>query len=352
MDEPGDSSVIPTPPRPEQHDRRSKLPTGGHIVNALPEILPVSVIIPTYLRPDLVCRAVRSVLEQTAPPLEVIVVVDGSDSATFAALATCTDPRLRIIRPERRLGNADARNVGVQEARAEWVAFLDDDDVWLPRKLERQGETARRSLARCPIVSCRLIARSGHRDLIWPRRFPTPGEPLSDYFFCRRTPFTGEGMVINSAIFTRKELLLRVPFRSGLERHVDPDWLLRAAREAGVALEFVPELEPLLIWHVEPDRSRITTQRNWRASLAWCREQRELFSPRAYAAFVLHVVGSNAAAQGDWSAFLSLLREAFGRGRPALVDLASHLGNFVLPTRVQRALATLFGRLTAARLPE
>lgn len=311
----------------------------------------VSVIIPTYLRPDLVCRAVRSALEQTLTQLEVIVVVDGGDPETQAALAACADPRLRLVLPGRRLGNADARNAGVQEARGEWVAFLDDDDVWLPKKLERQWETARQSPAPFPIVSCRMIARSEHGDLVWPRRYPAAGEPLSEYFYCRRTPFRGEGIVSNSAIFTRRDLLTRVPFTSGLERHVDPDWLLRAAREPGVALEFVPEPEPLLIRHVEQSRRRITTQRDWRASLAWCREQRDLFTPKGYAAFVLHVVSSSAAAQGEGAAFLLLLGEAFGRGRPAPVDVISHVGNFLLPDRLQRGLATWFGRLTAARRP-
>lgn len=317
---------------------------------ALPPPL-VSVIIPTYLRPELVHRAVQSALAQTLTQLEVIVVVDGGDAETRTALATCGDPRLRLVLPERRLGNAGARNAGVQEARADWVAFLDDDDVWLPQKLARQYETARRSRLPYPIVSCRLIARSERGDLVWPRRFPGAGEPLSEYFFCRRTPFTGEGMVINSAILTRRQLLDRVPFQDGLERHVDPDWLLRAAREPGAGLVFVPEPEPLLIWHVEQGRRRITTMRDWRASLAWCREQRDLFTARAYAAFVLHVVGSNAAAQGEGTAFLLLLREAFRRGRPAPVDLLSHVGNFLLPDRAQRGLATLFGRLSAARRP-
>ena len=297
------------------------------------------------------CRAVRSALAQTHTELEVLVVVDGGDQETRAALADCADPRVRLVWPGGRLGNADARNAGVHEAQAEWVAFLDDDDEWLPRKLERQWETARQSGAAFPIVSCRMVARSERGDLVWPRRFPGAGEPLSEYFFCRRTPFTGEGMVINSGILTRRDLLTRVPFRSGLARHVDPDWLLRAARVPGAALEFVPDPEPLLIWHVEQDRRRITTERDWRASLAWCRDHRELFTPKAYAAFVLHVVGSNAAAQGERAAFLLLLKEAFGRGRPAPVDLVSHAGNFLLPDRLQRGLARLFGRVRGSRPP-
>ena len=151
-------------------------------------------------------------------------------------------------------------------------------------------------------------------------------------------------MVINSAVLTSRELVLRVPFRSGLQRHVDPDWLLRATSEQGARLLFVPEMEPLLIWHIERGRARVTTQRDWRQSFAYCREHRELFTRRGYAAFVLHVVGANAAAQGEWGAFYTLLREAFARGEPAVVDLVSHVGNFVLPRWAQRAVAGVFAR--------
>ncbi len=309
----------------------------------------VSVVIPTYQRPDLVIRAVRSALGQTVAEIEVIVVVDGRDEATCSALHTVGDARLRIHVPPRRLGNADARNAGIALARAEWVAFLDDDDEWLPQKLEAQLRVARGSTRADPIIACRFIARDETGDFIWPRRLPSAHEPLSEYFFCRKTPFTGEGMVHGgSAVLTSRALAVRVPFRSGLPRHVDPDWLLRAASEPGVRLLFVPETEPLVIWHIERSRLRITTQRNWRQSLAYCRENRELFTRRGYAAFVLHIVGSNAAAQREWGAFPLLLREAYARGQPALVDLVSHVGNFVLPAGVQRAVAGFFARSSAA----
>lgn len=279
----------------------------------------------------------------------MIVVVDGRDDETVIALRSVSDSRLIIHVPRRRLGNADARNAGVALARAEWVAFLDDDDEWLPRKLEAQLRLAEANRQGHPIVSCRLIARDEDRDRIWPRRLPRAGEPLSEYFFCRTSPFTGEGMVINSGILTTRELTVLVPFRSGLERHVDPDWMLRAARVPGASLIFVPETEPLVIWHVERQRRRITTQPDWKQSLDFCTSNRDLFSRRGYAAFVLHVVGSSAAAQGHYGAFPLMLREAFSHGRPSGVDLVSHVGNFVLPLNMQRALAGLYDRYSSRR---
>lgn len=307
----------------------------------------VSVVIPTYHRPDLVGRAVRSALEQTVAALEVIVVVDGRDAETCEKLAAVGDPRLTVHVPDQHLGNAEARNVGVSRARGRWVAFLDDDDQWMPSKVERQIAVAQTAGCPHPIVSCRILARSESGDMVWPRRWLGPGEDWSEYFFCRRTPFTGEGMTILSAILTTRDLLLEVPFSTGLARHVDPDWLLRAARRPGVCLLLEPGSEPQVVWHIEHGRSRITTRRDWAASYDWCRANRHLFSARGYAAFVLHVVGSNAAAQGQWQAFPMLLREAFSRGRPAFVDLVSHVGNFAIPRSLQRRLALWYAQFQA-----
>ncbi len=307
----------------------------------------VSVVVPTFHRPDLVTDAVRSALAQTWRDLEVVVIVDGRDDATRRVLDDVDDTRVRVHVPSRHLGNADARNAGVALARAPWVAFLDDDDTWMPEKLEHQLAHVQAAGRERVIVSCRLLARTQVGEMVWPRRLPEDGEDLSEYFFCRRTPFTGEGMVVMSAILTSRALLAEVPFTSGLQRHVDPDWLLRARKDGEARLEFLAEPKPFVVWNIESDRARITTTPDWVASLAWCRTNRRLFTDRGYAAFVLHVVGSNAAAQHAWTAFGPLLREARTRGRPAPVDLASHVANFVLPGELQRRVALWYARQVA-----
>lgn len=309
----------------------------------------VSVVIPTFQRPDLVIRAVRSAIAQTFTQLEIVVVVDGRDDATSRALAAVDEPRLIVHVPAQHLGNAEARNVGVALAHAPLVAFLDDDDEWVPTKIERQMSALQHATCARPIVSCRILARSESGDRVWPRRWLAPGEDWSEYFFCRRTPFTGEGMVNLSAILTSRDLLLEVPFTKGLARHVDPDWLLRARRVAGVCLQIAGGQEPLVFWDTALGRSRVTTRRDWSESFAWCRANRALFSERGYAAFILHVVSSNAAAQHVWSAFLPLMREAFLRGRPAPVDVASHAANFAVPAAVQRTVADWYARMGEPR---
>lgn len=98
----------------------------------------VSVVTPTVDRPAFLRRAVESALVQTVGDLEVVVVVDGPSPTTAAFAAEHPDPRVRLVQRQERGGVAAARNDGIAAARAPYVAFLDDDDVWLPQKLERQ----------------------------------------------------------------------------------------------------------------------------------------------------------------------------------------------------------------------
>lgn len=97
----------------------------------------VSVIIPTYNRKAMLRGAVDSVLKQTYRDWELIVVDDGSTDGTGDDLRARFDARVRLVAQPRR-GVAAARNLGVHSARGAYIAFLDSDDFWLPRKLERQ----------------------------------------------------------------------------------------------------------------------------------------------------------------------------------------------------------------------
>jgi teichuronic acid biosynthesis glycosyltransferase TuaG len=98
----------------------------------------ISVIIPTYNRGELLLRAVRSVLGQTHEVLEILVCDDGSTDDSFQLLESLNDFRVRWIDCGRNGRPAIPRNIGVREARGEWIAFLDSDDEWSERKIEYQ----------------------------------------------------------------------------------------------------------------------------------------------------------------------------------------------------------------------
>ncbi len=110
-----------------------------------------TVVLPTYNRMAVLPRAIKSVLEQDEPDFELIVVDDSTDE-TPKWLASLTEPRIRVIRPERRRGVGAARNVGIAAARAPVVAFVDSDDWYLPQRLSRALD----ALDREPDLVCTL----------------------------------------------------------------------------------------------------------------------------------------------------------------------------------------------------
>src|ERR1700692_4711484 len=132
----------------------------------------VSAVIPTRGRPELLLRAVRSVLAQTLREIEAVVVIDGQDPATEQAVAMLTreDGRVRVVALQTSVGGSAARNRGVAEASGEWIACLDDDDEWMPTKLEAQLEAAAGSKAPVVIGTCKIIARTPGNDYVWPLR--------------------------------------------------------------------------------------------------------------------------------------------------------------------------------------
>ena len=131
----------------------------------------VSVVVPTRDRPELLRRAVTAILGQTYPGLvECVVVFDQSDPDL-----PWEDPgpsrRLLLVRNQRTPGLAGARNAGATHATGELLAFCDDDDEWLPRKLERQVELLT-SLPDAVVATTGIVVRYGDRSVT--RLAPTP----------------------------------------------------------------------------------------------------------------------------------------------------------------------------------
>jgi glycosyltransferase involved in cell wall biosynthesis len=243
----------------------------------------VSVVIPTYNRRLRVMEAVKSVLGQTYPHFEIVVVDDGSEDGTADAIASLDDIRLRVILVQKRYGGATARNIGIDQAKGQLIAFLDSDDIWMPKKLELQTSFL---LSRDqPSVSLTYtdLVYSDHRG----RRmmsFPTKAEvePVGDYLFLN----WGRNFIQTSTIMLPTELARRIRFRDGLRIHQDWDFVLRA-EPVGVRFEVLSV--PLTLVNAELRSDRVSTGSD-APSLEWLETVRDLLSPRAYAAFRAHQV--------------------------------------------------------------
>jgi len=102
----------------------------------------ISVVIPSYNRSKMVVRAIESVLAQTFPAYEILVVNDGGTDDTLDVLKNYSD-KITVLNQQNK-GVAAARNYGILKAKGEWVALLDSDDEWLPAKLENHRKFSRK----------------------------------------------------------------------------------------------------------------------------------------------------------------------------------------------------------------
>jgi glycosyltransferase involved in cell wall biosynthesis len=301
----------------------------------------VSAVIPTRNRPDLVVRAVRRALDQTYANLEVIVVIDGPDAATEAALHAIGDLRLTVIALAQNAGGSEARNIGVRAARGEWVALLDDDDEWFPEKIQKQVALARASGAKLQLISSMLLVRSSLEETVWPVTFPDPSVPISEYLFCKRGLGFGGGLLQTSTLLASKELLLNLPFQAGLRMHQDWDWVLRAGQLPDIRIDIVREC--LAVWNVEAGRASISRSAEWAFSLDWARSRRALFTPRAYSYFLATECARSAAMRhASVSVMLNILRECLS-GSADLNCLLFFAKVWLVPYDLRRFLRTRLG---------
>lgn len=231
-----------------RHERRSQkqVPTRGSR-----GMFKASVVIPTHNRAAPLIRAIESVLAQTYPACEVIVVDDGSTDGTEEALRRYTTQKLpsnSFIRYiyQRQQGPAVARNTGLAEATGGWIAFLDSDDCWLPEKLEWQV----RAVERFSDVSgaCVTDASYTNNPLLKKSAFQQAGKHFDDLIgivanAARCIAYGHHGMYLQTLI-VRTEIIRNVGgFDPSLRLNEDADFLFRLARRTSVCYVNKPLVE-------------------------------------------------------------------------------------------------------------
>jgi glycosyltransferase involved in cell wall biosynthesis len=171
---------------------------GGGGATAIPE---VSVIIPTAGRLAFLQDALASALAQEDVALEVIVVVDADRDGARAWLDDLPDPRLRLAGTAGGQGPARARNLGLAEAAAPWVAFLDDDDLWSPRKLRGQLDAAAR--AGCSWAYTEAVDIDAAGTVVGVDRPPEPGRLRRELLRRNRVPAGASNVLVRTELARR-----------------------------------------------------------------------------------------------------------------------------------------------------
>ncbi|MEJ5260302.1 MAG: glycosyltransferase family A protein [Anaerohalosphaeraceae bacterium] len=211
----------------------------------------ISVIIPAYNNEQHLSRAIHSVLAQSRPADEIIVVDDGSTDRT-AEVAAAFGDKIRCIRQDNR-GPGAARNAGIQAASGEWIAFLDADDEWLPDKLALQTE----QLQKHPqlqwtcgnYIEC--LCQDGRRAPALPEQrilaVLNGGQISPDYLKTYPKDLTGH----TDTMLIRRSVLQEAGGFSDLRRFEDLDlWLRIAYRHPQIGYT----ARPLAIHHLEAGR--------------------------------------------------------------------------------------------------
>lgn len=274
----------------------------------------VGVVIPTVGR-DTLYRGVRSALDQTLPPAVVVVVVDGP-LELLAPDALPDDERVRVVENAPARGPGAARNTGVRKAGTPLVAFLDDDDYWVPTKLARQVAAlrgARAAGAQHVVVGVGqlMVDRSGRALSRWPRRPPRPNQDVADYLFTRTEVRPGESALAASMVLCDRALVEQVPFEPTAV-HEDWAWMLRATDRPDCTVAWVEE--DLVYYTLQSPGESASSRIGWRESVEWSRAHADRLTRRHVGNFLLGVAAPLALRTGDWTGLREVVATARREG--------------------------------------
>lgn len=239
-------------------DRRSQkksLPLFDNCAMSLNQGPLVSVIIPVHNGERFLRAAVSSVLDQTYRPLEIIILDDGSDDDTGEI--ACSFPEVSYHR-QAKAGGAAARNAGISLAKGEFIAILDADDLWAPRKLALQ-------------VAFHLEHPEAGYSFTGEKIFLEPGIEQPSWLKTEIL-MNSHPSFVPSALMIRKNIYEKVgPFDTTYEIVSDADWLLRA-KDAGIPSGTLPET--LMLKRIHKDNlthrqamMRLELMRSFKASV-------------------------------------------------------------------------------------
>lgn len=275
----------------------------------------------------------------------MIVVVDGPDEATRRSLADIVDDRMRVVPLDVNIGLASVRNLGVANARGQWVAFLDDDDEWFEGKIEAQVREAERLGGERVLIFCHYIERNLTFERVLPYRSPKPNEEMSEYLFCRKGIFSESGLLQPSTYFASRKLLQEVQFKPRLRPHEDFDWLMRASRS--LDRPFVVLDSALSVYHNEASSGREGNSGEFDFYWNYAHANRTLFTPAAFSFYLGTFCAPTVNRSGhSWALLLKIFRGMYS-GKLTLRCFGITLGYAFCPLerrmRLRKWIATVVG---------
>ncbi len=207
----------------------------------------VTVVVPTYNREKTIKRCIDSILAQTKPPFEIIVVDDGSTDRTIEIVEKIDNNIIKIIKQNHR-GAQAARNLGIINAKGDYIAFLDSDDKWLPQMLEEGTFQLSKCQEDCITYSDCLVYKN-NRTKLW--RLPPVGNVSYASLLKQNAPMF-QSMIVNKDLFFKIGLL-----DENVEAFQEWDTSIRLSKEA----KFIHIKKPLFAYYLH-DGETISKSKN------------------------------------------------------------------------------------------
>lgn len=274
----------------------------------------VTAVIPTIGRASL-STAVDSALNQRDVDVLVMLVSDSRHPTLESLGIGEASARIRVAVCDSPNGGAK-RALGTELATTPWVAYLDDDDEWLPEKSARQlAVAAELPKDVVPMLSCQ-VQYMGSEAIGRPiPRTPYSGGNVAEYLFWKRRLGADRNTVPTSTLLLPTDLALRANWSTWLSRHQDWDFLLRVTRQPSSVLIQLDEPLVKIAFGAPGGLSRSV---DWRASLEWARQLSHDWPPGVYADFIAGQVLRYALAARDRSGVREALGELRTVGVPSL----------------------------------
>ncbi|MCS4230397.1 glycosyl transferase family 2 [Stenotrophomonas maltophilia] len=299
-----------------------------------------SVVVPTYNRSNTIEATLRSVISQTYPSFECIIVDDGSNDVVQLEqlVASLSDPRLKII-SQKNGGGGAARNTGIVNATGKYVAFLDSDDLFHPNKLDLFHKLLEKEPHEAAYSYARVDRGVPGRSWIRPDRPIRSDESMARYLFIANQ------FVQTSTIVMETRVARRIMFDPSLRKGQDLDFCLRAD-VAGVRFHMLEK--PLITWTDASEIGRTSRHAGASAPQAWLAAHQHLMTKEetlGYRATVL------AYYQPKYR-LLQVVRDLILGVLIAKVPVkvaARQLLRFILPRHLYRSAVALAIKLRGAR---
>ncbi|MGH7843962.1 MAG: glycosyltransferase family 2 protein [Candidatus Binatia bacterium] len=278
----------------------------------------VSIIIPTHNRARLLRAAMDSVLRQAFQDFEIIVVDDASQDQSEEVVRSFADPRIRYLRHATNKGQGASRNAGIQYASGEYIALLDDDDEWLPHKLEKQVQRLDDSPAKIGLVYTGFCKVAGPDKRVIAQVLPEKRGSLFEDMCFRNWIGTCSTVLLRRSCFEKIGW-----FDETLPSGVDYDMWLRLAKQFDIDCI----REPLVLYTVHPHSISTNYETRIRGAEAQFRKYGSFFAKnrKGYSRRYLSL-GVHYCYQGD----LTKGREAFRKGIQLNPLEVRHYFNFCL----------------------